>query len=151
MTLPRFARPAVLALLATMLAAPGRGPLALTIQVLDETGSPVTTAVVRHTEEEERHRVNAVTGSWTGTALYLEGGTEVPFEEGQDVTFEVSAPGFLTETVRYLVRKRKNVIVVTLSEMDIRSDLGQLEDPMITFGRDKPVDGQPVAPEPKKR
>jgi len=150
MYVPRFARPALLAVLTVMLAA-AKGPLALTIQVLDESGSPVTTAVVRHTEEEERHRVNAVTGAWTATSLYLEGGAEMPFEEGQDVTFEVSAPGFLTETVRYIVRKRKNVIVVTLSEMDITSDLGQLEDPMITFGRDKPLDGQPVEPEPKKK
>jgi len=150
MSFSRFARPAILAVFAVMLVA-AKGPLALTIQVLDETGSPVTTAVVRHTEEEERHRVNAVTGAWTGTALYLDGGTEVPFEEGQDVTFEVSAPGFLTETVRYIVRKRKNVIIVTLSEMDITSDLGQLEDPMITFGRDKPVDGQPLEPAPKQK
>jgi hypothetical protein len=148
MILKRIARPAVLAVLAVLLMAPkSSGGLALTIQVMDDTGSPVTTAVVRHPDEAMRHHVNAVTGSWSGTALYLDEGVEVPFHEGQDVTFEVSAPGFLTETVRYIVRKRRNTIVVTLSAMELHGD--QLEDPLISFGRDKPIDGQPVTPAPE--
>ena len=147
MSFPRI-RSAALAVLAVMLMAPkSSGGLALTVQVLDDTGNPITTAVVRNPEEAERHQVNAVSGTWTATALYLDGGAEVPFHEGQDVSFEVSAPGFLTETVRYIIRKRRNTIVVTLSAMELTGE--QLEDPLISFGRDKPLDGQPVTPAPK--
>lgn len=116
----------------------------VTVQVLDESGDPVSTAVVRHPQEEERHHVNAITGSWTANTLYLPGGEPLEFEDGMELTFEVSAPGYLTETIRYIVRKRKNVIVVELSEMDIKEDLDQAEDPMIQFGRDRPIDGQPI-------
>ncbi len=114
----------------------------LTIQVKDESGNPVTTAAIRNPDEAERHKVNSVNGTWSASSLFLEGGAEVPFTTGQEVTFEISAPGYLSETVRYLMRKRKNLIVVTLSEMDIKGDLDKIEDPLIMFGRDKPLDGQ---------
>lgn len=116
------------------------------VRVVDAAGNPIPTAVVRHPEEAERHRVNTVTGAWTGKVLYLPDGTALSFAKGMELTFEVSAPGYQTATVRYLVRKRKNVIIVNLDEM---TDDTEAVDPMsitIQFGRDKPIDGASTAP-----
>lgn len=145
-----FLRTALLSGAVLLAGCPKQGPVSsgpgtpLTIQVLDEQGNPVSTAAIRNPQEQERYKVNAVTGSWTGSTLYLEGGNEVAFSPGMEVTFEISAPGYLSETVRYIMRKRKNLIVVTLSEMNVKDDLDKVEDPMISFGRDKPLDGTPA-------
>lgn len=113
------------------------------VQVLDPTGAPIPTAVVRHPEEAERHRVNTVTGTWEGNVLYLPDGTMIKFEKGMELTFEISAPGFVTETVRYVVRKRKNLIQVNLEKM-AEEEVEEIEMPVIGFGRDKPIGGLPV-------
>ena len=109
------------------------------VQVLDPTGSPIPTAVVRHPDEAERHRVNTVTGIWEGNVLYLPDGSMIKFEKGMELAFEVSAPGYVTETVRYLVRKRKNLIQVSLEQM-AEEEIEEEEMPIIGFGRDKPID-----------
>ncbi|MEC8424441.1 MAG: hypothetical protein VX000_11740, partial [Myxococcota bacterium] len=54
---------------------PGEG-VPVTVVVLDEAGEPVPTAVIRHPDEADRRRVNAVTGEWTGSVLYLPDGSE---------------------------------------------------------------------------
>lgn len=122
------------------------GGTSLTIQVFDEHDNPVSTATVRNPEEAERHEVNSVTGAWTASTLYLNGGQQVAFGPGMEVTFEITAPGYLSETVRYIMRKRKNLIAVHLSKMNMKDDLDKMQDPMITFGRDKPLDGKPASP-----
>ncbi|MBW2253566.1 MAG: hypothetical protein JRI25_03075 [Deltaproteobacteria bacterium] len=117
-----------------------KGPIPLTVQVLDGGGEPIITAVVRHPGERERHRVNHATGAWTTNALYLPGGDVLKFDPGMEIEFEVTAPGYISETIRYIVRKRKNVIEVTLQPMDLSEDREGQEDPIIAFGRDKPID-----------
>jgi len=118
------------------------------VRVKDQSGNPIATAVVRNPKEEERHRVNTVTGSWVGSILYLPDGSMVKFDKGMEVTFEVSAPGYITETVHYVVRKRKNVIEVALQKMKLQDeDKDHANDdqmPIIGFGRDKPIGGAPV-------
>jgi hypothetical protein len=109
------------------------------VRVLDASGNPIATAVVRHPDEEERHRVNTVTGSWVGNILYMPDGTMLKFEKGMELVFEVSAPGFITETVRYVVRSRKNLIEVSLEAMPIDEE-ESTDDPIIGFGRDKPIE-----------
>jgi hypothetical protein len=109
------------------------------VRVLDNSGNPIATAVVRHPDEEERHRVNTVTGSWVGNILYMPDGTMITFEKGMELEFEVSAPGYITETVRYVVRSRKNLIEVMLDEMVVEEE-ESTDDPIIGFGRDKPID-----------
>ena len=116
------------------------------IRVLDTDGNPIPTAVVRHPQEEERHRVNTVTGTFKANVLYLPTGEELVFSKGMELELEISAPGYISETVRYIIRKRKNVIIVTLNAMDATEDLDELDDPVIQFGRDKPIDGLPVEP-----
>jgi hypothetical protein len=44
----------------------------------------------------------------------------------------------------YLIKKRKNVVPVTLQKMDLSSEDLEADDPVIQFGRDKPIDGAPV-------
>jgi hypothetical protein len=117
-----------------------KGAIPLTVQVEDGAGEPIITAAVRHPVERERHRVNHVTGAWTTTALYLPGGEVLKFDPGMEIEFEVTAPGYVSETIRYIVRKRKNVIEVTLMEMDLTEDREAHDDPIIAFGRDKPID-----------
>lgn len=113
----------------------------VTIIVLDEAEAPVPTAVIRHPDEADRHRVNTETGAWTGSVLYLPDGTEIVFAKGMELTFEVSAPGFVTQRIVYTVRKRKNKATIQLSRMDFGLDDEEGVDPVIEFGRDKPIDG----------
>ena len=55
-------------------------PVAVT--VLDEAGEAIPTAVIRHPDEADRHRVNSVDGSWEEEVLYMPDGTELIFEPG---------------------------------------------------------------------
>lgn len=113
----------------------------VTVQVVDTQGQPISTAVVRHPDEESRHRVNTETGKWTDSVLYLPNGDELIFEKGMELEFEISAPGYQNARVKYFVRKRKNLVPVVLQEMEL--DLvedDEMEDPVIQFGRDKPID-----------
>ncbi len=115
------------------------------IRVLDEEGNPIPTAVVRHPEEQERHPVNTMTGAYFTDILYLPDGTERPFVKGMDLEFEVSAPGFITANILHVVRKRRNTIEVTLEKMNLDL-LDDLDEPVIQFGRDRPIDGATAEP-----
>lgn len=117
----------------------------LEVQVLDkESMEPIKTAKVRNPKEKEPHPVNADNGVWRGDVLYLPDGTEVFFEKGMLLEFEISAPGYTTAKVQYEMRKRKNKIIVPLEKMTI--DIMDIEedDPVIQFGRDKPIGGRPI-------
>lgn len=113
----------------------------VTVEVLDVEGKPIPTAVVRHPDEADRHRVNTETGRWQAQVLYLPNGDELVFVKGMELEFEVSAPGYKNARVKYFVRKRKNLVPVVLEKMefDLSSD-ENVEDPVIQFGRDKPID-----------
>lgn len=112
----------------------------VTIVVVDDAGKAIPTAVVRHPDEQDRHRVNALNGEWTGSVLYLPDGTEMVFTPGMSITLEVSAPGYMTKIVNYDIRKRKNRVQVALPVLVV--DESGIEEPIITFGRDKPIDNQ---------
>lgn len=108
------------------------------ITVLDDKGDPIPTAVIRHPDEADRHRVNSMTGSWEDSKLYMPDGSEMIFTPGMNVRFEVSAPGYLTKIISYDIRKRKNDVEVNLSELEM--DEQDIDEPLIQFGRDKPRD-----------
>lgn len=110
------------------------------VQVLDdaETPSPIPTAVIRHPEEADRHRVNSVDGTWDEEVLYLPDGTEMVFTPGMILVLEVSAPGYETKVIQYQVRRRRNQVKVTLAKIEL--DDQQVEEPMMSFGRDTPRD-----------
>ena len=132
-------------LLTTLLAGPAVAAddvgIPVTVRVLDaETGLPIPTAVVRHPSEQDRHRVNTETGQWTESVLYLPDGSELIFDKGMTLEFEVSAPGYANQRVTYTVRKRKNVFEVMLPKMQIDLSDEDPEDIVIQFGRDKPID-----------
>jgi len=114
----------------------------ITFVVTDaESEEPVSTAVVRHPEEAERHEVNRDTGTTKISVLYLTDGREVIFEKGMILTFEVSAPGYMINKIQYAVKKRKNVVPVPLTKMNMADLMGdEDDDPIIQFGRDKPID-----------
>jgi hypothetical protein len=113
----------------------------VTVRVLDATSlAPIPTAVVRHPSEQDRHRVNTETGTWTGNVLYMPDGSEMFFEKGMVVEFEVSAPGYVNQRISYTVRKRRNSVDVPLVKMDIDMTTEDPEDITIQFGRDKPID-----------
>ena len=113
------------------------------VKVIDTEGAPVSTAVVRHPDEADRHRVNALTGSWSASVLYLPDGSEMIFTPGMSIQLEVSAPGYMTQIIQYDIRKRKNKIEVTLPKLDLENS--EVEEPLIQFGRDKPRDVVPDA------
>ena len=106
------------------------------VVVRDDAKTPIATAVVRHPQEADRHRVNAVDGSWEASVLYMPDGTELRFTAGMTLNLEISAPGYTTQVLTYQVRKRRNLVDVTLPKID--TDDSQIEEPTISFGRDEP-------------
>lgn len=116
----------------------------ITVRVIDESGQPIPTATVKHPEELDAHRVNAVNGEWADAAIYLPDGTELRFAKGLEVRFEVSAPGFATQIVQYETRRRNNLLEIVLSEVDYGDE--EFEKPIIQFVRDKPRDVPVTSP-----
>lgn len=114
------------------------GGVPITIQVLDILGEPIPTAVIRHPEEAFRHRVNSITGEWTSPVLYLPDGGELIFTPGMTIRLEVSAPGYMTQIIQYDIRKRRNKVPVSLTELAMDDE--EIEEPLIQFGRDRPRD-----------
>ncbi|MCB9668369.1 MAG: hypothetical protein H6734_02745 [Alphaproteobacteria bacterium] len=113
----------------------------VTIEVRDAaTDGVVSTAVVRHPKEAERHRVNADNGRWTENVLYMADGSELLFEKGMVLTFEVSAPGYKNHETSLLVRKRRNLHIVHLEKMELTLDEEFENEPGINFDRDVPLD-----------
>ncbi len=137
-----------LAVPASALAKPPPEGVKVTVIVVDEAGAPIPTAVVRHPLEADRHRVNTVDGAFSESVLYLPDGTELKFLPGMELELEISAPGYVNRPVKYVIRKRKNVITVPLAKMELSLDEEELEDPMIQFAREKPIDGQSGDPSP---
>ena len=133
-----------LVLAALLAAAPAQAEevgIPVTVHVMDTEGNPIPTAVVRHPNEADRHRVNTETGKWEASVLYMPNGDELVFEKGMQLEFEVSAPGYTNARITYYVRKRKNVAPVILEKMELDLSTDEdIEDPVIQFGRDKPID-----------
>lgn len=109
----------------------------ISITVRDLQGEPIPTAVVRHPDEADRHRVNAATGEYVDDVLYLPDGSELIFTPGMTIQFEISAPGYMMQIVQYDIKKRKNRIEITLPPLPLDED-DEIEEPLIQFGRDRP-------------
>ncbi len=111
----------------------------LEIRVTDRDGSPVPTATVHSSLEREPQRVNTENATWTGDRAFPDDGTEVLFEKKAALEFSIAAPGFERVDVVYVMRKKKNTLVVELSPLPIPPD-----DPGkptgIGFGRDELLD-----------
>jgi len=122
--------------------APAGVPVRVT--VTDTNGAPVSTAVVRHPKESDRHRVNAATGEWEASALYLPDGSDLAFVPGTTIELEVSAPGYLTRVVEHEIKKKKNRIDVVLEAIDL--DAPDDGEPMLEFDRDVPREDVTSAP-----
>lgn len=112
------------------------------LRVVDESGGPITTAVVRHPDEADPHRVNSMSGEWNGSVLYLPGGGEIVFQPGMHLRLEVSAPGYLTRVIGYDIQRRKNEFEVTLNALNV--DDMDIVQPTLEFGRDKPREGSSI-------
>ncbi len=117
-------------------------PIKMTVK--DPEGRPIPTAVIRHPDEADRHRVNSLTGTWEETKLYMPDGSELIFTPGMTIQFEVSAPGYLTRIVQYDIRKRKNQVPVVLTALALEDQA--VEEPLLQFGRDKPREAGGTGP-----
>ncbi len=122
----------------TALAKKGEGSVGtrVNVTVMNEAGEAIPTAVIRHPDEADRHRVNSVDGSWEEEVLYMPDGTELIFEPGLVLFLEISAPGYETQVIQYEVRKRKNFVEVKLAKLNFDDE--EIEEPMMSFGRDTP-------------
>jgi len=129
-------------LLSLALAAPpdDDGTVPVTVVVSDLQDAPIPTAVVRHPNEMERHRVNSVDGSFEASVLYMPDGTELRFVPGLRLELEISAPGYMTQVLTYEVRRRRNVVRVALPAIPL--DTTEVEEPTIGFGRDNPREAE---------
>lgn len=118
--------------------------VAVKVVVTDTTEAPISTAIVRHPQESDRHRVNAVDGSWEASVLYLPDGSELIFMPGMALQLEISAPGYITQVIQYEVRKRNNRIAVKLARLELDNE--EIEEPVLQFGREHPRDEGTGAP-----
>jgi hypothetical protein len=109
------------------------------VKVLDESNEAVATAVIRHPEEDQRHPVNSVDGTWEAAVLYLPDGSELMFVPGERLRLEISAPGFVTQHVEYQIKRRRNSFAVNLKAIELDDE--EIEAPVIQFGRDRPREG----------
>ena len=114
--------------------------LPVTIAVIDESGQPIASATIRAQQEAMNHNVNHETGRWTADSFYLADGSRVAFAPKQDLEFEITAPGYVSSQVQFRLRKRKNLITVTLRPLDLEADPEEIEDPIISFARSRPID-----------
>lgn len=114
------------------------------VVVSDPEGQAISTAIVRHPDEADRHRVNAMDGSWQASVLFMPDGSELIFTPGMTLNLEISAPGFITQVIQYDVRKRNNNIGVQLARLQL--DTEEIEEPVLQFGRDRPRDESSGAP-----
>jgi hypothetical protein len=105
------------------------------ITVLDaKTQEPIPTAVVKHSKASQPSKVNSVTGTWSDSESIDRSGDIHKFLPGNTEEFSVSASGYMTYVATYDVRRRNNVIRITLEEMEIIAP--NLDDTIIPFGRD---------------
>jgi hypothetical protein len=113
----------------------------VTIRVVDAEEAPIAQATIRHPEEADPHRVNAMTGEFTTSVLYMPDGRELVFEKDLQLEFEISAAGYINQDIVYVVKKRKNSLTIIMQKMDLDLSDDDFDDPVIQFGRDKPIDG----------
>jgi hypothetical protein len=111
----------------------------LTLKVVGVDGKVIPSAVIRHPEEQERHRVNSYDGTWTASWLIMPDGRELVFERDLLLEFEISAPGYLNKPVVYVMKRRKNSVEIALEKMDFSFEEDELDEPEISFGVDKPL------------
>ena len=75
--------------------------------------------------------------------LYLTDGSSLVFVPGMMLDLEISAPGYQSQQIQYLVVKRKNIFNVELERLDLgMDDFG--EEIELGFGRDTPIEGAGV-------
>jgi hypothetical protein len=87
----------------------------LTVQVEDPNGRRVPTASIRIPAERVSHAVNRDTGRWRADRLFI-ADTEVLFRVGDEIAFDVRAPGYvpIRASYRLVNRAKGNVVRVTL-------------------------------------
>lgn len=118
----------------------------LVVTVLDsQTGLPIPFAAVRETQEKELHPVNRENGQFSTTMLYPSYNDEIPLQKGMELTLEVTAANYQPRKVDYVMRKRKNKVLVQLDPMNVPANWG--EEPVWQFARDKPIGGRELSPE----
>lgn len=111
----------------------------LRLEVVDaETGEPLPAAVLTSPDLDDRIRVDPASGTWQGDSLGTAEGA-VPFARGTILSLEISAPGYLNQEVSIRIRRRHQRLEVALERLVLDLD-ADLEDPIITFGRMKPID-----------
>ncbi len=113
-------------------------PLQITV-VDSATAQFIPVAKVRHAEEKSLRDVDHTTGQWTDSMVVLPDGSLLEFKKGMQVELEVSAPGYETRAVVHEMRARKNSLIVSLEKIDV-GNIEDFEEPVIQFGRDKPID-----------
>jgi hypothetical protein len=114
------------------------------VRVVDESNQPIPTAVIRHPDESDRHRVNSVDGTWDEAVLYMPDGSELLFEPGMILELEISAPNYTPRNITYQVRRRNNNVDVILSEVEEVEE--EVVSPTIGFGKDTPREDLGSAP-----
>lgn len=122
----------------------------LVITVVDaKTGLPIPFAAVRETQERELHPVNKVNGQFSTTMLYPNYNEEIPLQKDMALVLEITAASYAPKKIDYVMRKRKNQLIVQLEPMQMEANWG--DEPVWQFGRDVPIGGRDLSPEELKQ
>jgi hypothetical protein len=120
---------AVAVLLVAPSGAQAAKPQVLTVQVVDGvTNQIIPNAEVRLPGTEGRREVDTQTGIWEASMLYTFEGKSVIFTKGMELDVTVSAPGYVAVSFEYLMRTKKNVVIVPLNQMEERKAVLEAED-----------------------
>lgn len=131
---------------ASALAGKAEEGIPLVVTVVDaETGAPIPFAAVREQQEKELHGVNRETGQFATTMLYPSYNDEIVLQKGMELVLEVTAAGYEPQKVAYVMRGKRNKVLVPLHKMVIPANIG--DEPVTPFKRDLPVGGRDLSPE----
>jgi hypothetical protein len=118
----------------------------LVITVVDaQTRRPIPFATVRDTQEKALKMVDRKTGQIVMTRLEPSYNDMVPLTKGMELTIEVTAAAYEPKQIAYRMRRRGNKLIVPLDVMKIPPNIGS--DPIMQFGRDRPLDGADLPPD----
>lgn len=92
-------------------------PQIVAVTVTDSEGKPIPNAWVRIPNTEGRRTVDPSTGLWEASMLYGYDGEPLVFTRGMVLEISVSAPGYLTRSIEFEVRARRNELPITLETM----------------------------------
>jgi len=83
----------------------------------DQSKAPVSTAIITHPKDVIDHKVNEVTGIWKDSQIFLPNGEALYFSPGLILDLTITAPGYITQDIRFEVKQWRNKHTIYLNKI----------------------------------